>query len=300
MEETGTILTKLAQALQDTRRADQEELTRRVKEVGGAAEWLRSLGLAGQPDDLTIAELVSETNAFWLDGAKRERSCQRCPEYGGACADELSCWVPGTYLAWRERVPEKRHCQRWSEFTLRSRLTAAGVPFRLLGCRAETFQRSAGNDDAHFEVGSLVKICVKHSDIPTGTAWLILSGASGTGKSHLMVAALRTVRRERPNARVWYHDADALAREIQSYMDNRDSQNDPLQKLVEANLLCLDNMTFAEWKPWFQKEVENILRRRWDAGLATIIGTHEKQSEIVRRLSSLTDFAHGAVVCTLT
>lgn len=300
MEETGPILSKLAQALQGTRRDDQDELTQRVKGSGSAAEWLRSIGLGGHPADLTVTELVTETQAFWLDAAKRERSCQRCPEYGGECSGELSCWAPGTYLAWSARQPEKRQCQRWPEFTLRDRLRAAGVPFRLQGHRAETFRRTPENEQAYLEIGTLVKTCVKHHAIQTGMAWVLLSGDHGTGKTHLMIAALRTVRRERPQARVWYHGADALAREIQSYLDNRDSQVEPQQKLLDAELLCLDNVNFADWKPWFQKEVENLLRRRWDEGLATIVATNESPETIEKHLSSLTDLANGAVLCTLT
>lgn len=301
MDDLGNVGTKLAQALQESRREDRQRLTRLVEVAGGAADWLRSHGLAGYPDDLEVGELTGETTAFWLDSAKRERSCQRCPDYGGACAGELSCLPPGRYLAWEDRQYEIRSCKRWPEHVVRTRLSDSGVPFRMQHYRIETFRRTPGNDQAHLEAAVMVKSCVAQSTVPNGLGWLVLSGDPNTGKSHLVVAMLRTIRRERPLFRVQYKDADLLAREIQTYLDNRETHEYPLDRLMSCDVLAIENVALPKMKQWLQREVEDLLRKRWEAGQATIVTSRDNAASLRRSLSNiLTDLENGAALCTLT
>jgi DNA replication protein DnaC len=300
METMGSELTKLAQALQDTRQEDHHHLRVVVEQAGGAAAWLNSLGLGGHPADLTEQELLAETSAFWQAAARREQSCQRCPEHGGACAAELGCLPPGSYLAWIERRPRAQACQRWTEHELRQRLAEAGVPFRLQGCRADTFQVDTDQQhQAHLEVGELVKLWTKSRELHSGSPWIVLCGSHGTGKSHLLAAALRTVRRLRPAFHVWYQDATELASLLQNFFDNRDTTPDPMERLAETSLLAFDNVDPGSWKPWLQKSVEELLVQRWNRGLATLLATHQTPDALLQALRSLTELRSGAAWCTL-
>lgn len=300
MKTVGSAATTMAQDLLARREDDRRSLSVLASEAGGPAEWLSLRGLRGSPDDLTTEELVSETQVFWEDAAARERSCERCPEYGGACARELSCFEHGTYLAWEERKPMAKRCTRWPEHLIRERLAECGVPFRLQGMQVTNFQ--CANDSlsrAHLETKDLVKIWIERGEIPVGSPWLLLCGDNGKGKSHLMVAALRTVRQAHPAIRVWYQDCGTLERDVRATFDDKQAP-DPLVKLREAKLLALDTMNPSQWKPWFQKEVEALLRERWDAGLATMLASNDRRDVVERALISLSRFSHEAAICTLT
>jgi DNA replication protein DnaC len=300
MKTVGSAATTMAQDLLERREDDRRSLSALASEAGGAAEWLSLIGLKDSPDDLTTEELVSETQVFWQDAAVRERNCERCPEYGGACARELSCFERGTYLVWEERLPKAKRCTRWNEYVIRERLAECGVPFRLQGMQVTTFQcANESLGQAHLEATELVKCCVVNKEIPSGSAWLLLCGDHGKGKSHLMVAALRTVRQARPAARVWYQDCVALERELRATFDDKQAP-DPLLKLREAKLLALDTMNPSQWKPWFQKEIETLLRERWDAGLATMMASNDRRDVVERALASLSRFSDEAAICTLT
>jgi len=287
MKTLGSATEIVAQVLLQGREQDRSSLSLLASEAGGAAGWLSLHGLGDCPDDLTIEELTSETQAFWQDAAVRARSCARCPEQGGACAQELSCFEHGSYLEWTDRMPTVKRCTRWPEHVIRQRLAECGVPFRLQGFQEASFQCVTEQlAQARFETSVLVKLWIEQRAIPCGSPWLLFSGNHGSGKSHLMIAALRTVRRVRPAVRVWYHDKEA--------------SEDPFAQLREAKLLALDKVNPSQWKPWFHKEVESVLRDRWDAGLATMLASNDQAELVVHALSSLSRFAQEAVLCKLT
>lgn len=305
MDHLDAVATEVAQGLQATREADRSQLLEEVAAAGGVAAWLSLLGLAeSSPADLSPAELGGETRAFWEAAAQRERTCARCPESGGACAGEGSALAPGQRLGWGtapdgRRVPGAAGCGRWGEHVVRERLADAGVPFRALGCSVQNFE---ARDDAlavaRDEVGQVVQIfCAQRA--PAGLPWIVLEGPHNAGKTHLLVAALRTVRRVLPGVRCAYQDAAQLDALCKAHMDS-DHGVDPFERLAAAQLLVLDNCDPTTWKPWLQQRVlDGLLRARWDNALLTLIGTHDSPDALCACFAALTQFSVEAVVCSL-
>lgn len=305
MDNLNTVARELAHGLQATREADRSQLMEEAAAAGGAAAWLSLLGLAdSSPADVSGAELGTETRAFWEAAGRRERTCARCPESGGACAGEDSALAPGHRLGWGtsvdgRRVPGSAGCGRWEEHVLRERLAEAGVPFRALGCSVQNLDlRDEALTVARDEIGQVVQIfCAQRA--PAGLPWIVLDGPHASGKTHLLVAALRTVRRVLPGVRCAYQDAAQLDVLCKAHMDS-DHGVDPFDRLAAAQLLVLDNCDPTTWKPWLQQRViDGLLRARWDAAQLTLIGTHDSPDAVAACFAALTQFSVEAVVCSL-
>ncbi len=186
-----------------------------------------------------------------------------CPECGG------SGWV----LIDRDGVEVARRC-RCAEDQLRERLlAAAGIPSRYRHCTLAEFELWNQEDPtlskAKREIQSFVDL------YPTGDKGLLIMGPVGTGKTHLAVAALRQIMREKiPPVRGRFVDFTSLVLEIQMTFNGSGSSREILHPLVEAELLVVDELGAGKTSAWVMDLLYYLVNTRYLEDRVTIFTTN--------------------------
>ena len=280
-----------ATALREALAAGQLALAAAIQVAGGVAAWWRQQGLGEPPASLTEEQLLGETLSFWDWAADRERLCQHCPPYGGACAGPTELFRGrrlGLHVTEPRYVAAK--CPRWIEHVQRDWLTRSGVEPRNLGLSLDTFETT--------EASLMILDAFIETVCAGGERWLIVSGPHGAGKTHLSVGLLREIKRRQLHRECWYQNFLSVPRELKEFYSNERDTLDPLARVREAPLLVLENLP-ARQPAWLQSAIEEALAVRWQYQRATVITSTSPVPQLISSLAALTGLGSTAVTLQL-
>jgi DNA replication protein DnaC len=192
------------------------------------------------------------------------------------------CDGTGWMLAEEDGVEVVRRCE-CAEGRMRERLLEqAGIPARYRHCTLETFELWNPEDPTLAKTLRAVQEFV--DTFPSGEKGLLLMGSVGTGKTHLAVAAMQQIMREKtPPVRGRFADFTALVLEIQMTFDGSGSSREILRPLIEADLLVLDELGAGKTTPWVMDLLYYLVNTRYLEDRTTIFTTN------------FSDFARGQV-----
>jgi DNA replication protein DnaC len=183
------------------------------------------------------------------------------------------CGGSGWTLVEEDGVELVRRCE-CAEGLLRERnLEQAQIPTRYRHCTLESFELWNPEDPtlakAHRSVQEFVDL------YPSGEKGLLLMGSVGTGKTHLAVAAMQQIMREKkPAVRGRFADFTSLVLEIQMTFDGSGSSREILRPLIEADLLVLDELGAGKTTQWVMDLLYYLVNTRYLEERTTIFTTN--------------------------
>lgn len=209
-----------------------------------------------------------------------------------ATTDEAACPLcdgTGWILVEEDGVEMARHCE-CAEARLRERaIIRAGIPDRYRHCTLDDFELWNEKD---LPLKKALRDVQEFVDLyPNTDKGLVLMGPVGTGKTHLAVAALQQILREkRPPVHGRFADFTSLVLEIQmSFEDSGAKRKDILQPLVECDLLVVDELGAGKTTPWVMDLLYYLVNTRYLENRLTIFTTNFLDSPKNTGEESLTD-----------
>jgi DNA replication protein DnaC len=118
-----------------------------------------------------------------------------------------------------------------------------------------------------------LRVAQEYAAAPDG--WLVLTGPSGTGKSHLAAAIANAVL-DRNEGALWIFVPDFLDHLRTTFSPHSDISYDELFTTVrDAPVLILDDLGAQSSSPWAEEKLYQILSHRYDARRPTVITTNK-------------------------
>ena len=185
----------------------------------------------------------------------------------------LLCEDTGWILIEEDGVELVRRCE-CAEGSMRERLLdQAGIPARYRHCTLDSFELWNPEDPT---LAKTLRAVQEFVDLyPACDKGLLLMGSVGTGKTHLAVAALQQIMREKtPPGRGRFADFTALVLEIQMTFDGSGSSREILRPLIEADLLVLDELGAGKTTPWVMDLLYYLVNTRYLEGRITVFTTN--------------------------
>ena len=171
----------------------------------------------------------------------------------------------------RCELPKKRHnlCEQ------------ARIPKRYAHCTLANFRLDLLPDESRQKAKQTVAYFVQA--YPAVEAGLFLMGPSGTGKTHLAVAALNELMQEKGVACLFYDFRDLLKTLQNSYSKDTDvSELEVLQPVLKVEVLLLDELGASKMSSWVQDTLAYILNHRYNEKLITLITSNWMDADYYR------------------
>jgi DNA replication protein DnaC len=141
------------------------------------------------------------------------------------------------------------------------------------------------------------QIAKAFADDPNG--WLVLSGPTGCGKTHL-ACAIANHRLSLGQPVFYIGVVDFLDHLRAAFSPSSDVTYDELfERVKNTLLLVLDDFTIESATPWAKERLEQLLNYRFNAGLATVVTTDVPLEKIDARLRSHFEDNEFCQVCAL-
>lgn len=165
-------------------------------------------------------------------------------------------------------VPMKCLCQTESPAAraalIKERLVRSGLAVEQLHCTVESFVRVTGTQGA---LNAVYAIATAHRTGGDGPRWLVLYGEPGTGKSHLLVAALQQMLPMQEGF------AATVGQFLEACKANQFARDVELtQHATEAPILLFDEVGAQGDGDWGREKLERILNTRYEKRLWTLLG----------------------------
>ena len=140
--------------------------------------------------------------------------------------------------------------------------------------RFENFDGRRGNSAYSRDAMEIaLRVAQDYAAAPEG--WLVLTGPSGTGKSHL-AAAITNAILDRNEGALWVFVPDFLDHLRTTFSPQSDISYDDLFTTVrDAPVLVLDDLGAQSSSQWAEEKLYQILAHRYDARQPTVITTNK-------------------------
>lgn len=158
-------------------------------------------------------------------------------------------------------------CDCWQETLIDRLLVDAQIPRRYQHCDLDRFV-TYGNETLESGVKQARFIAERFPVVSKG---LFLLGRPGVGKTHLAVAAMKQVIRDK-RAHAIFYDTRALLRVIRETYNPavRTTEGDVLRPVMEAELLVLDDLGAEKTTEWVDETLNLIVNTRYSERRLTI------------------------------
>ena len=199
------------------------------------------------------------------------------------------CDGTGWNLVEENGIEMARRCECAEERLRERTVSRAAIPDRYRHCTLDDFELWNPEDPT---LGKSLRVVQEFVDLyPNVDKGLVLMGPVGTGKTHLAVAALQQILREkRPPVNGRFADFTSLVLEIQMSFDNSGvNQRDILQPLVECDLLVVDELGAGKTTPWVMDLLYYLVNTRYLENRLTIFTTNYSDFPKKAGEESLTD-----------
>jgi DNA replication protein DnaC len=189
-------------------------------------------------------------------------------------------WKPVTVDGVRRVV----RCDCWQSEHTRRLIEEARIPPRYRRCDFDNFLVYRENEKLANAVLAVRRFATSFPNVSKG---LCLIGPHGIGKTHLAVAAMRTVLAGGSQA-VFYEVSDLL-RLIRSTYNPviKTAEMEVLQPLLTAQLLVLDDVGKEKTSEWVEETMTFIVNTRYNHRLTTIFTSNYEDNPDAEALDSL-------------
>jgi DNA replication protein DnaC len=167
-------------------------------------------------------------------------------------------------------------CECWRGALVAALLAEARVPRRYQHCELENFV-TYPNEKLLAVVARARKFAESFPVLDKG---LFFIGPPGIGKSHLAVAVLKRVIRER-GARGLFYDVRELLKIIRSTYDPivRATETEILRPVMEVDLLVLDDLGAEKTSEWVGETLNLIVNTRYNERRLTVFTSNYEEKE---------------------
>lgn len=192
-----------------------------------------------------------------------------------AIACEL-CGGTGWQVEERDGLRVCRPCPCQREQLTHRALLAAAIPERFRQCSLENFQLWNPHDPSLGQAKRRTSEFVEAW--PLVTKGLLYLGPCGTGKTHLAVAALSALIREKGVSGYYVNFTDLVVQLQMSFEGSGPSRGEILEPVLKAQLLVLDELGAARPTPWVMDLLYYLLNSRYMAKQITLCTTNYSDS----------------------
>lgn len=153
-------------------------------------------------------------------------------------------------------------------------LRAAGIPERYMHCTVDSFELW---DPGNPSLGRAKKLTREFIDeFPARERGLLFYGSSGTGKTHLAVAALRELILEKGVRGHYVNLLELVQRLMMTFDAGGAARQEILDPVVEADVLVLDELGAGKVTPWVLDLLYFLVNSRYMNRRMTLCTTNYK------------------------
>ncbi|MGE3469289.1 MAG: ATP-binding protein [Vicinamibacterales bacterium] len=196
--------------------------------------------------------------------------CERCHD---------TTWVIETV----DGVDHVRRCECWRTALVDRQLEHARIPRRYQHCELDNFEQNYDSlREAHRRARAFVEA------FPVVDRGLLLRGRHGVGKTHLAVAILKTVIREKGARGFFYETRELLKLVRDSYASGGEiTEMEVLRPVLDADLLVLDDLGAEKTSEWVQETLGLVVNARYGERRPTIFTSNLVHGTDLDDLNSL-------------
>lgn len=170
-------------------------------------------------------------------------------------------------------VPRVTRCECWLQQATERALSGARIQKRYAHCELSNFEQ-------HYDsLRDAYRKAVRFVDqFPAVDKGLLLIGENGVGKTHLAVAVLKAVIRNKRIQGYFYEAGDLLKLLKDTYASDT-NEMDVLRPVLEADLLVLDDLGVEKTSEWVQETLGHVVNIRYSERRPTVFTTNLVDSE---------------------